>query len=148
MNRSKLVVPMTLAITSILAVGCGTEERVVVRAPPPPRAEFVVQGAPVREQVIVTEQRPQVVREQVVVTEAAPQEVIVQTRPPAEQIEVIPVAPSAEHLWIKGNWHWDGRAWVWHPGHYETRRMGFHWVPAHYDERGSSVVYVGGHWAR
>jgi hypothetical protein len=137
MNRWKLAVPVTLAVTSFFAAGCETQERVVVRAPPP-RAEVVMQAQPV----------VMPVREQVVVEEAVPQEVVVQARPPAERIEVIPVAPSAEHLWIKGNWHWDGLAWVWRPGHYETRRVGFHWVPAHYSERGNAVVYVGGHWAR
>jgi hypothetical protein len=77
-----------------------------------------------------------------------PGEVQVQTAPPAEQVEVVPVAPSVNHVWIRGNWHWSGVGWVWRPGHYQVRRVGYRWVPAHYARRGPYTVYVAGHWAR
>jgi hypothetical protein len=80
------------------------------------------------------------------VVEVVPQEVVVKTKPPVERVEVIPVAPSANHLWIKGHWHWDGAAWVWESGRYELRRVGFQWYPAHYVERGGGIYYVTGHW--
>jgi hypothetical protein len=83
-----------------------------------------------------------------VAVEAPPAEVVVATRPPPEQVEVIPVAPSVNHIWIKGHWHWDGAAWIWRPGHYEVRRVGLQWYPAHYAERGGGIVYVPGHWGR
>jgi len=79
---------------------------------------------------------------------APPGEVVVTQAPPAPQVEVIPVAPSTNHVWIAGHWHWNGGAWVWRAGHYEIRRVGWHWVPAHYSQRGASWVYVSGYWAR
>ena len=75
----------------------------------------------------------------------APHEVVVTTAPPPAQVEVVPVAPSIDHVWIRGHWHWDGVAWIWRPGHYEIRR-GFNWVPAHYEQRGPNWIYVEGHW--
>jgi hypothetical protein len=77
----------------------------------------------------------------------APAEVVVQSAPPPEQPEVIPVAPSTEHIWIRGHWHWNG-GWVWQPGHYEIRRVGLRWIPAHYDQRGPAFYYIPGHWGR
>ena len=131
MNRWKLAVPVVASLATVFGTGCA--EEVAVR--PPARPQVVVQG-------------PTVVRERVVVEEGPPAEVIVQTAPPVERIEVVPAPPSLEHLWIKGNWHWDGHEWVWRSGHYEVRRVGLHWVQAHYDQRGPAIVYVGGHWAR
>jgi hypothetical protein len=79
-----------------------------------------------------------------------PAEVVVNTAPPPEQVEVIPAAPSAEMIWIKGHWHWDRNvgAWNWIRGHYEVRRVGWRWVPAHYEQRGPNWVYIGPHWAQ
>jgi hypothetical protein len=76
---------------------------------------------------------------------AGPHEVVVTQAPPPAQAEVVPVAPSVDHVWIRGHWHWDGAAWVWRPGHYEIRR-GFAWVPAHYEQRGPNWIYIEGHW--
>ncbi len=81
----------------------------------------------------------------VAVNAAGPQEVVVAQAPPAPQVEVVPVAPSVDHVWIRGHWHWNGAAWIWRGGHYELRR-GFAWVPASYVQRGGGVVYIEGHW--
>jgi WXXGXW repeat (2 copies) len=75
----------------------------------------------------------------------APAAVMATSAPPPVQIEVVPVAPSIDHVWIKGYWHWNGAQWAWRPGHYDIKR-GYSWVPAHYDEKGSSWSYVEGHW--
>jgi len=86
------------------------------------------------------------VREDVVVQ---PRPVQMRYAPPAEErTEVIPIAPSAEHLWVKGHWYWNGDRYAWRQGRYEARRMGYRWVPAHYETRGGYVYYVDGHWAR
>jgi YXWGXW repeat-containing protein len=60
--------------------------------------------------------------------------VYVSIAPPAPIVEVVPVAPSPRHVWIAGYHRWDGRAYVWVPGHYV--------VPPH-----AHVVWVSGHWA-
>jgi hypothetical protein len=154
MNRMKFAVPVVAGLASLFGAGCAEEATVKVRTPPPP--EVVVTAAPPRAEVVVAQPAlpraevvvaAPVVPQATVVEEVAPAEIVVNTKPPVEKVEVIPVAPSANHIWIKGNWHWDGHAWVWHPGRYEVARVGFHWVPAHYVEKGSSIVYVGGHWS-
>jgi hypothetical protein len=121
MNRWKLAVPVVACLASAFVVGC------VDAAPPPAAPGPGVAVAPA----------------------APPQEVIVQQAPPTvEQVEVVPQAPSAEYVWIRGNWHWNGVQWVWRRGHYELRRVGWRWVPAHYEQRGPNWVYVDGHWGR
>ena len=40
---------------------------------------------------------------------------------PADRVEVIPVAPSAQHVWVKGHYVKKGRNYVWVPGYYATR---------------------------
>lgn len=73
-------------------------------------------------------------------------EVIVQ-EPPAPQAEVITVAPSPNHVWIKGHWGWHGR-WVWENGYWETIRVGHVWVEGHWTRHRHGWVWVPGHWNR
>jgi len=130
MKRLQLLsVPVIVTLASLFAAGCGGGD-VQVRANVPAPTVGVAVATPG------------------VVVEAPPQEVVVATRPPPEQVEVITVAPSTNHLWIKGHWHWNGGAWVWNPGHWEVRRVGLQWYPAHYADRGGGIVYVPGHWGR
>ena len=57
-------------------------------------------------------------------------EVVVRSPPPAERVEVVAAAPSPEHFWVKGNWHWDGHEYVWLPGRWEIRRAAvMHGIP-------------------
>ena len=37
---------------------------------------------------------------------------------PPPRVEVIPVAPSPRHSWVRGHWAWRGGGWAWIPGHY------------------------------
>jgi hypothetical protein len=83
----------------------------------------------------------------VVETEGPPAAVNVNVAPPAEQVEVVPAAPAANYIWIKGHWHWNGVGWVWRRGHYVVQRVGWRWVPAHYEARGGVWVFIGPHWA-
>ena len=122
MNRWKLAVPVVACVASLFAAGCAHEDRVVVREGAAPAAAAAV--------------------------DAAPAEVVVQTAPPAEQVEVVPQAPGTEYVWIKGHWHWNGAQWTWRRGRYEARRVGYNWIPAHYEQRGRNYIYVDGHWGR
>jgi hypothetical protein len=124
MNRWKLVVPLAGLVA---LVGCGGAP-VAVQA----------SAGPVQAGVGPAEMAP----------DAPPAEVVVNTAPPAEQIEVVPVQPTGDYVWIKGHWHWNGGGWAWIRGHYAVRRAGWRFVPAHYEARGGGWVYVGPHWAR
>jgi hypothetical protein len=144
MNRLQLSVPFVMFLASLCCAGCAGE--VAVRAPVP-RAEIVVAAPEVRARVVapvVTVPAPQVA----VLEEAPPAEVVVKMAPPAERVELIPVAPSPAHVWIKGHWHWNGGAWVWNAGRYELRRTGFRWIQPQYVTRHGAYYFVAGHWGR
>ncbi len=72
---------------------------------------------------------------------------VVMAAPPAEQVEVVTVAPSPNHVWIKGHWGWRGR-WVWEPGYWEVIRPGHRWVDGHWRLHRGGYLWVPGHWAR
>ena len=64
--------------------------------------------------------------------------------PPAARVEIRPVRPWANGVWIDGHWARRGGAWVWIPGHWD-RPYGHYsaWVPGHYNRYGE---WVEGHW--
>jgi hypothetical protein len=79
------------------------------------------------------------------------QEIIAPHAPPPPRHERIPPPPPGRPaeivVWDPGHWHWDGRAWVWRPGHYiERPRREAKWVPGHWATRGPQYVWVEGHW--
>jgi hypothetical protein len=78
----------------------------------------------------------------------APIEVQYEAPPPPPQYEVIPVAPSPNHLWIAGHWGWQGGRHYWNPGRYEVRRVGMQWRAASWQRNGRGWRYAPGHWYR
>lgn len=66
--------------------------------------------------------------------------------PPVAEVEVIPVSPGPEFVWIAGFHAWRGGRYVWVRGHYERRGGHGHWVPAHWERRGHRSFWVEGHW--
>jgi len=51
-------------------------------------------------------------------------QVLAQT-PVAPPDEPFGPAPDAEHVWVRGYWHWDGVRYVWRPGRWERARPGY-----------------------
>jgi hypothetical protein len=49
--------------------------------------------------------------------------VVVQPAPPP-RVEVVPVAPSPRHVWVKGHYVRRGRNYIWVDGHYALRGGG------------------------
>jgi hypothetical protein len=39
-------------------------------------------------------------------------------RPPPLIVEKRPPPPAFANVWVPGEWHWNGRQWVWYRGHY------------------------------
>ena len=76
--------------------------------------------------------------------------VYVRIGPPAAVVEIQPVAPSRQHVWIAGYHRWDGNAHVWVPGQWAVppaRYTG--WVPGHWVHHAHNGWYwVEGHWRR
>ena len=81
------------------------------------------------------------------IEEVPPNAEIVEGVPPPLRLEVIPVAPSAGHLWIPGHWAWH-RAWIWEPGRYEQRRLGYAWYHGRWIRHRHGWVWIEGRWGR
>jgi hypothetical protein len=65
---------------------------------------------------------------------------------PAEVIYERPLPPSREHIWITGDWFWEGGRYAWHEGHYERRREGYRWEGGHWQNARGGWKWVRGHW--
>jgi len=69
--------------------------------------------------------------------------------PPAEVVEVMPAPPDPRPIWAwqKGHWRWDGREYVWYPGHWVERpRHVAEWVPPHWEPHANGWFMIEGHW--
>ena len=76
-----------------------------------------------------------VVEHDVAYTAGSREEVVVSEAAPETRVEVIPVAPSVNHVWISGYWSRHGGSWVWVAGRHVVRPR-------------AQAVWVAGHWAR
>lgn len=75
------------------------------------------------------------------------EEIIVKIAPPRAIVEHRGAAPSARHVWIRGYHRWDGRAYVWVPGHWEVPpREHVVWVSPRWEHRHGGYVFIAGHW--
>ena len=60
---------------------------------------------------------------------------------------VRPVRPSANHVWIEGEWVPQGRTYVERPGYWATApRPRAVWIPGHWDRRPRGYVWIPGYW--
>ena len=75
-----------------------------------------------------------------------PVEVQYEAPPPPPQVEVIPAAPSPNHIWIGGYWGWRGGRHFWYPGRYELRRPGLTWQAPVWGRYGRYWRYSPGRW--
>ena len=115
---------LAIAIPAVLAgtlAACGSDPPIIVQQPVE------------RERVVVHEQTP-------VPT------IVVQQPPPATRTEVVPPAPSAQHIWVPGTWVWRD-AWVWQPGHWELRPYaGARWIDGHWESTPDGWRWTPGRW--
>lgn len=78
-------------------------------------------------------------------TQAA--EVVVKIAPPVRIVERRTAAPGPQHVWLAGYHRWDGRAYVWVPGHWEVPpRPHAVWVAPRWRHRRDGYVFVEGRW--
>jgi hypothetical protein len=68
--------------------------------------------------------------------------------PPPPIVEVRPAAPSPQHVWINGYWHWNGSRHVWVGGRWSAPRAGMRWEPDHWVHDGRIYKRVPGRWAK
>ena len=74
-------------------------------------------------------------------------DVVVRIRPPRAVVEHHTVRPSVRHVWVGGYHRWDGRAYVWTPGHWDLppRRHAV-WVAPRWNHRRDGWVFREGRW--
>ena len=86
-----------------------------------------------------------------VVYEAPPVQALeenVTVAPPPPIVEVRPAAPSPNHVWIPGYWHWNGSRHVWVGGRWSAPRAGMRWEPDHWEHHGNVYRRVPGRWTK
>ena len=67
--------------------------------------------------------------------------------PPGERVEVIPVTPGTEYIWVKGHWAWRHNDYEWIPGHWVVPERGFReWVPGRWERERRGWYYIEGRW--
>jgi hypothetical protein len=68
-------------------------------------------------------------------------------RPPAERVEVVPAAPGAAYVWVRGHWGWRQNDYEWIGGHWAIPDRGFRqWVPGRWEQDRNGWYYREGHW--
>jgi hypothetical protein len=100
------------------------------------------------------------------VTVASAQLIVVERGPmPAVREEIIPVAPSPRHHWVRGHWAWRNAHWEWIPGVYVVAEVpampaevvevvpvtpgaGYVWIKGHHVWEGGRWVWHRGVWVR
>jgi hypothetical protein len=122
MKARSVVFAVVCAAYALSAVGCATNERLVVRSP---AAKVVmVKDVPGPDRLVV-----------------------VATRPPAPRHEVRPRRPGAAHVWVSGYWKYAGSRYVWVAGRWVVPpRHNARWLAGHWSQRGGSWVFVKGRW--
>jgi hypothetical protein len=77
----------------------------------------------------------------------APAVVYPEVAPPAPVVEVQPVSPGADYVWIGGSWVWGGHKWEWEKGRWERPpHAGMHYVPHTYVEHNGRHEFHRGGW--
>ena len=73
--------------------------------------------------------------------------VYVNLAPPPLVVETKPVAPGPHHVWIGGYHRWDGRAYVWVPGHWALPPRPHNvWIAGHWKHAHKGWYWIDGHW--
>jgi hypothetical protein len=71
----------------------------------------------------------------------------VRVRPPAPIVEVRPVAPGRNHIWVPGYHRWSGSAYVWVPGVWQAPpRPHARWVAGHWAHDRHGWFFEEGRW--
>ena len=74
-------------------------------------------------------------------------DIAVKDRPPAPLIDDRGTAPDKDHVWIPGYHKWDGKVFVWVPGHWEARpNPKAKWEPTRWRHDHDQWVFEEGRW--
>ena len=80
-------------------------------------------------------------------TGASAANISVRIGPPPPRREVIVARPGPRHVWVPGNYRWDGRRYAWGNGHWTLPPRGRnYWVPGRWERRNGMHIWFDGHW--
>jgi hypothetical protein len=65
---------------------------------------------------------------------------------PRTPVHVRPAMPHPGHVWIDGDWVYNGRTYVWREGYWAAPRHGLAWVPGHWKATKRGYKWVPGRW--
>jgi WXXGXW repeat (2 copies) len=82
------------------------------------------------------------------VTTSCAQRLVIRTRPVAPTIIIRPNAPSARHVWMDGEWVWNGRGYVYREGYWVIPNRGRAWKAGHWKRARGGWYWVPGRWGR
>ena len=74
--------------------------------------------------------------------------IVVKVRPPARRVMVRPAPRRPGHVWVAGQWRWQGGRYLWVRGRWVKPRPGYLWVDGHWRRTRRGWVWVPGRWKR
>ncbi|HET9057874.1 MAG TPA: hypothetical protein VFN30_13595 [Chitinophagaceae bacterium] len=73
------------------------------------------------------------------------QRFVVKIRPAAPSVVKI-ASPGARHVWIDGEWIWQGNGYAYKPGYWYLPKGREKWVPGHWQKTRRGWSWIPGHW--
>jgi hypothetical protein len=67
---------------------------------------------------------------------------------PSPPIYVRPAPPRPTHIWVDGDWVYNGRVYVWREGYWAEPRPQMIWVPGRWKQNHKGNKWEQGHWRR
>lgn len=65
---------------------------------------------------------------------------------PETPVVVQPARPGPNYVWVDGDWHRSGGAYVYKQGYWVVPKQHHEWVSGHWDKRGNGWYWQKGHW--
>jgi hypothetical protein len=74
---------------------------------------------------------------------------VIRTQPPGTRVEIRPVSPYPDAVWIDGYWQMQHNDWVWITGRWERKpRPDAYWESGSWIETRGGWKWKPGHWRR
>jgi hypothetical protein len=59
-----------------------------------------------------------------------------------------PLSPGPAHIWIEGEWFWNGGSYTWRNGYWALPHNGYSWRPGLWKRRSNGWYWHRGHWKK
>ncbi len=67
---------------------------------------------------------------------------------PAPPNIVHPLRPSNAHIWIGGEWYWNGNSYHWRDGYWTIPHDRYKWNPGQWKQKNNKWFWKPGHWRK